>query len=127
VANTRLPVIKKDSMILVKAGLHEGFGKGLGEKRFMKKLLKMKNPEKTISEIRKSGCLAGEHRAYMVAKALGKARLGFISEKAPIYKNKGLPFLFFEDPNEAEKYIKKNFKNPKICRVKNAFTTLLNY
>jgi len=124
-ADTKLPVIKRDSLILVKAGLREGFGKGLGEKRFMEKMLDMKSPEKTISEIKKSGCLAGEHRAYMVAKALGKARLGFISEKASIYKNKGLPFLFFEDLDEAKKYIKINFKKPEVYYLKNAFTTIL--
>jgi len=126
VADTRNPVIRKDSLILVKAGLEEGFGKGLGEKRFMKKMLEMKDPEKMISEIRKNGCLAGEHRAYMVAKALRKARLGFISGRAYIYKNKGLPFLFFGGLKDAKKYIKETFKNPKIYYLKNAFTTILN-
>ncbi|MCX5687618.1 MAG: lactate racemase domain-containing protein [Candidatus Omnitrophica bacterium] len=125
IADTRIPVIRKNSLILVKASLQEGFGKGLGEKRFMKKMLEMKDPEKTISEIRKSGCLAGEHRAYMVAKALRKAKLGFISEKAYIYKNKGLPFLFFGNLGEAKKYIEINFKKPKIHYLKNAFTTIL--
>lgn len=125
VADTRSPVIKNSSLILVKAGLEEGFGKGLGEKRFMKKILEMKNPEKLISSIKKYGCLAGEHRAYMAAKALKKAKLGFISEKAHAYKNRGLPFLFFEGLSEAKKYIRKNFKNPKIYYLKNAFTTIL--
>ena len=125
VADTGSPVIKKDSLILVKADLGEGFGKGLGEKRFMKKILEMQNPEKLISSIKKCGCLAGEHRAYMVAKALKKARLGFISKKAYMYKNKGLPFLFFEGPGKAKKYIRKNFKKPKIYYLKNAFTTIL--
>jgi lactate racemase len=127
VANSRNPVIKNTSLILVNAGLEEGFGKGLGEKRFMKKMLEMKCPDKLISEIKKGGCLAGEHRAYMVAKALKKAKLGFISKNACLYKNKGLPFLFFEGRAESEKYIKKNFKNPKIYRLKNAFTSVLNY
>ena len=127
VADTRSPVVEKDSLILVKAGLEEGFGKGLGEKRFMKKMLEIKDPEKMISEIRKSGCLAGEHRAYMVAKALRKARLGFISKRAYVYKNKGLPFLFFRSLEDAKKYIKENFKNPAIYYVKNAFTTILTY
>jgi nickel-dependent lactate racemase len=36
VANTRKPAIKNKSLILVKADLKEGFGKGLAEKRFMK-------------------------------------------------------------------------------------------
>lgn len=127
VANTRSPVIKNTSLILVKAGLEEGFGKGLGEKRFMEKMPEMKNPDKLISRIKKGGCLAGEHRAYMVAKALKKAKLGFISKNAGLYKNKGLPFLFFEGLGEAEKYIRKNYKNPETYHLKNAFTSILNY
>jgi len=126
VANTRSPAIKPDSIILAKAGLEEGFGKGLGEIRFMRKVIAMKSPEKLIAEIKKGGCLAGEHRAYMVAKALTKARLGFISEKAYLYKNKGLPFLFFKDIKEANEYIKGNFKRrPEIYHLKNAFTAIL--
>ena len=125
VADTRSPVIKKESFVLVKAGLEEGFGKGLGERRFMKKILGMKDPDNLIDEIKKGGCLAGEHRAYMVAKALKKARLGFISKRAYLYKNKGLPFLFFESLSEAKRYIRKNFKRPKIYYLKNAFTTIL--
>lgn len=125
VANTSSPVIKNTSLILVNASLEEGFGKGLGEKRFMKKMFEMKCPDKFISEIKKRGCLAGEHRAYMAAKALKKAKLGFISKKTDLYKNKNLPFLFFKNTNEAKKYIEINFKNPKILYLKNAFTTIL--
>jgi len=125
VINAGSPVIKDTSLILVKAGLEEGFGKGLGEKRFMKKMLKMECPDKLINEVKKGGCLAGEHRAYMVAKALRKASLGFISKNARLYKNKGLPFLFFEDVTEAKKYIRKIFKKPEIHYLKNAFTTVL--
>jgi nickel-dependent lactate racemase len=127
VANTKKPVIKNNSLILVKANLEDGFGKGLGEKRFMKKILEIKNPDKLINEIKRGGCLAGEHRAYMVAIALKKAKLGFISKNANLYKNKGLPFLFFEGLNKAKKYIRKNFKKPKIYYLKNVFTTILNY
>ena len=126
IINTRSPVIKGTSLILVKAGLEEGFGKGLGEKRFMKKMLEMRHPDKLISKIKKGGCLAGEHRAYMAAKALKKAKLGFISKNARLYKNKGLPFLFFKGLGEAKKYIRKNFRKPKIYYLKNAFTTVLN-
>jgi len=127
VANTKNPAIKNNSLILVKAKLEEGFGKGLGEKRFMKKMLEMKNPDELIKKIKKGGCLAGEHRAYMAAKALKKAKLGFISENARVYKNKGLPFLFFEGLEEAKRYIRKNFKEPRIYYLKNAFTTILNH
>ncbi|MBU4311779.1 MAG: DUF2088 domain-containing protein [Candidatus Omnitrophica bacterium] len=126
VANTKRSVLKKDSLILVRAGLEEGFGKGLGEKRFMNKMLKMKSPGKLIGEIKKGGCLAGEHRAYMVAKAMKKAKLGFVSERAYLYKNKGLPFLFFKELKEARAFIKNHFKKqPNILYLKNAFTSIL--
>lgn len=120
--NARRSVIKKGSVILVKAGLEEGFGKGLGEKRFMEKMLEMKNPEKLIASIKKGGCLAGEHRAYMVAKALVKARLGFISNKAYLYKNKGLPFLFFKNVAEAKRFFENKIK---FYYLKNAFEIIL--
>lgn len=125
IANTRSPAINNNSLILVNACLEEGFGKGLGEKRFREKMLLLKDPDKLIADIKRGGCLAGEHRAYMVAKALKKAKLGFISKNADLYKNKGLPFLFFKDLYEAEAYVRKNFKNPKIYYLKNAFTTIL--
>ena len=120
--NTRKSVIKKGSLILVKAGLEEGFGKGLGERRFMRKIMTMKSPEKMIREIKKGGCLAGEHRAYMVAKAMLKCRLGFISDKSHLYKNKGLPFLFFKDLADAKKFFKKDAE---FYYLKNAFETIL--
>ncbi|MBU1852604.1 MAG: DUF2088 domain-containing protein [Candidatus Omnitrophica bacterium] len=126
IVNTRKNILKTNSLILVKAGLKEGFGKGLGEKRFMRKIVKMKDPNKMITYIKRKGCLAGEHRAYMVAKAMLKARLGFISEKAEVYKNKNLPFLFFKNSKEADSFIKRYFKTkPKIYYLKNAFDTIL--
>jgi len=126
VVNTRKSVLKDISLILVKAGLKEGFGMGLGERRFMNKMLKMKDPKKLIKGIKKEGCLAGEHRAYMVAKAMLKARLGFISKRAHLYKNRSLPFLFFTNLKEARRFIKKHSKTkPKIYYLKNAFTTIL--
>ena len=86
----------------------------------------MKKPERLIKDIKKRGCLAGEHRAYMVAKAMLKARLGFISKQAYLYKNKGLPFLFFKDLSEARKFIKKYFKKRHdIYYLQNAFNTIL--
>ena len=126
VANTRKSVLRPNSLILVKAGLQENFGTGLGERRFMNKMLELKDPKKLITNIKKRGCLAGEHRAYMVAKAMLKARLGFISKRAHLYKNKPLPFLFFKNLEEAHKFIKKYFeKKPKIHYLKNAFNIIL--
>ena len=126
VANTKKSVLKRDAFILVKAGLEEGFGKGLGEKRFMDTIIEMKDPKDLIAQVKKRGCIAGEHRAYMVAKAMLKARLGFISRKAYLYENIKLPFFFFRTSKDACEYIKKYFKNKAdIYYLKNAFNTIL--
>ncbi|MFC1624447.1 lactate racemase domain-containing protein [Candidatus Omnitrophota bacterium] len=126
VANTRKSVLKNNSLILVKADLKEGFGKGLGEKRFMNKITKMESPKRLIRDIKKRGCVAGEHRAYMVAKAALKAKLGFISKNSHLYKNKGLPFLFFKNLKEAFIFIKDHLKKEvRIHYLKNAFNTIL--
>lgn len=126
IADARNNVLKPGSLILVKADLEEGFGKGLGEKRFMNRVLSMKDPKKTLADIKKRGCLAGEHRAYMVAKAASKTKVGFISKKAHVYKNKSGPLLFLKDLKEARSFIKKSFKKrAKIYYLKNAFNTIL--
>lgn len=126
VADTKKSVLKRNAFILVKSGLEEGFGKGLGEKRFMDRIIKMKGPKELIAQVKKRGCLAGEHRAYMVAKAMLKLNLGFISRKAYLYKNRKLPFFFFRNSKDACEYIKKYFKKPaKIYYLKNAFNTIL--
>jgi len=126
VANTGKGILSNNSLILVRADLKKGFGKGLGEERFMNKMLGMKDPKKFISQVKKKGCLAGEHRAYMVAKAMLKARLGFISKASHLYKNKGLPFLFFKDMKEARRFVKRYFKKrPRIYYLENAFNTIL--
>ena len=62
----------------------------------------------------------------MVAKAMEKARLGFISKRAQLYKNKPFPFLFFKNAKEARKFIDKTYKKkPKIYCLKNSFSEIL--
>jgi len=51
-----------------------------------------------------------------------KARLGFISKRAHLYKNRPLPFLFFKDLKEARKTIKKHSR---IYYLRNAFSSIL--
>ncbi|MFH1478315.1 MAG: lactate racemase domain-containing protein [Candidatus Omnitrophota bacterium] len=126
ILDSKNPPVNKNPLILVKAGLEEGFGKGLGEKRFQDKMLKLKDPSKLISLIKKRGCLGGEHRAYMASKALQKGKLGFISKNSHLYKDKDLPFLFFKSAKEAKRYIDRAIKKyPRIYYLQNAFTTIL--
>jgi len=126
VANTRKNILKQPSLILVKADLEEGFGKGLGEKRFMKRITTMKDPRTMIKAIKKRPSLAGEHRAYMVAKVALKSKIGFISRRAHLYRKRPSPFLFFRDLKEAREFIKNYFKTkPRIYYLKNAFSTIV--
>ena len=128
ILNTKKCALKKHGLVLVKSGLKEGFGKGIGEKRFKRKIIGMKNPAELIRDVKKRGCLAGEHRAYMVAKAMKKARLGFISKRAYLYKNNSFPFLFFRNIKEANNFIniKRDFKKKvEIYYLKNPFKTIL--
>lgn len=106
VLNTK-PIVKKGGVVLVRASLKDGFGNGVAEKRFVKTLRAMKSPQRFIRKVKKDGCIAGEHRAYMVAKALTKAQLGFIGPQAAYY-TKGLPFLSFSNIKSAREFLKRN-------------------
>ncbi len=124
VLNTPSPIVKKEGIVLVCASLKDGFGGGIAEKRFARTLKTMRSPEEFISIVKAKGCIAGEHRAYMVAKALAKARLGFIGPGAAIY-TKGLPFLSFPNVKAAVKFIRgAKGKTVKICVIKHALSVI---
>lgn len=126
VLNVKRPIVKRGGIVLVCASLKEGFGRGLGEKKFARALKKMKSPKEFIELVKNKGCVAGEHRAYMVAKAMTKAQLGFIGAKAAIY-TKNLPFLSFPNIKSAKKFIKhtKN-QNAKIYTVPHALSIIIS-
>ena len=116
VLNTKRPIVKKGGIVLVCASLKDGFGKGIAENRFVASLKKMRSPAAFINIVKKKGCVAGEHRAYMVAKALTRARLGFIGPKAGFY-TKGLPFLSFPNVKSAMQFIKHGEGRNARCYV----------
>lgn len=105
VLNTKSPIVKKGGMVLVCASLKDGFGNGIAEKRFAETMKVINSPKVFIKKIKSEGCVAGEHRAYMVAKAMLRAELGFISPKAAIY-TKDLPFFSFSTLKSAIRFIK---------------------
>ncbi|MBI4336143.1 MAG: DUF2088 domain-containing protein [Candidatus Omnitrophica bacterium] len=120
------PIVKKGGIVLVRASLKDGFGKGIGEKRFGRLLEKIKSPEDFIKEIKRGGCLAGEHRAYMVAKAMTKAELGFIGPRAAAY-TKGTGLLSFATTRSAVEYIKHvRGRDADIYFVNNALSAVLS-
>lgn len=126
VLNVRRPIVKMGGLVLVYASLKEGLGGGIAERRFVEALKRMRSPQGLIEAIKKRGCVAGEHRAYMVAKALLKARLGFIGPGAGLY-TKGLPFLTFPDIKSAVKFIKDTQgKNAKIYTIPYALSIIIS-
>jgi len=126
ILNVKRPIVKKGGMVLVCASLKDGFGKGIAEKRFMKTLKGISSPEDFIDIVKAKGCRAGEHRAYMAAKALTKARLGFIGKKAALYAE-GSPFLSFPTIRSAVKFIKGiEGQNAKIYTSPYGLSTIIS-
>jgi len=126
VLNTGKPIVKKGGIVLVRASLRDGFGRGIAEKRFSRAMKVMKSPQDFINKIKQGGCVAGEHRAYMVAKALKDARLGFIGQKAYTY-SKGCPFLAFPTVKAARDFIKHTMgEEASIYEVSNALSVIIS-
>lgn len=94
------PIIRKGGVLIVAAELKRGAGDGVSEKRFYKELKNMGSPEDFTEKIKRKGCIAGEHRAYMVAKGILDYKIIFVSKGR---KNlmKGLPFGYFENLYDA--------------------------
>lgn len=125
ILNTKRPIVKKGGIVLVEARLKDGFGKGMGERRFALAMKKMRSPQEFINHVKKFGCTAGKHRAYMVAKALTRARLGFIGPTAGLY-TKNLPFLSFKSGKPALNFIKRGRRAAKVYSVDNALSIVLS-
>jgi nickel-dependent lactate racemase len=94
------PVVKKGGLIIVAAELKDGMGKSLTENRFYEELKKMRSAEEFIGHIMKEGCIAGEHRAYVVAKAMVDYKIMFVNSTHMDFMD-GLPFKFFKDMESA--------------------------
>jgi nickel-dependent lactate racemase len=123
VINTKRTILKKGGLILTIASLGDGFGNGIGEIRFEEVIKNMKVPDYFISRVKAKGCVAGEHRAYMVAKALRFARLGFVTENPLIFRK--TPFLAFRSLKEACIFIEREIsKNPRIAIIPNIFSVI---
>lgn len=94
IINVDRPVLRKGGVLIVAAELGEGIGASAAEKLFYDRLKAMRSPREFIGQIRRGGCVAGEHRAYMVAKPLVDHTVMFVSSgKKPFLK--GLPFDSF--------------------------------
>ncbi|MBI5554564.1 MAG: DUF2088 domain-containing protein [Elusimicrobia bacterium] len=122
--NVPAPIVKPGGYVIVAAAVPEGFGRGLGERRFGKILKKVKDIDQFIEEIKKGGCQAGEHRAYMVAKVLKKANLLFVSAHAPKLL-RGTPLQGFTSTKEALIFISKDLgRKPSVYKTDKVFNAI---
>ncbi|MDD5259800.1 MAG: lactate racemase domain-containing protein [bacterium] len=122
--NVPRPIVKPGGYVIVIADVPEGFGRGLGEQRFGKMLKKVKNLDHFIEQIKKGGCQAGEHRAYMVAKAIKKANLLFVSAQAPKLLH-GTPIQGFSTTKEALAYIARDLaRKPRVFKTDEVFNAI---
>jgi len=96
VLNVDRPVVKKGGVLIVAAELGEGIGQSAAEKRFYEELKSMASARGFVDRVKTEGCIAGEHRAYMVAKALLDYNIIFVS-KGNLGFMKNLPIEYYED------------------------------
>ena len=94
------PVVRKGGVVIVAAELRDGIGESYAEKRFYEELKNMRSAENFVNHVRIKGCVAGEHRAYMVAKALLDYKVIFVTKG---FKNfmEGLPIEYCENLSDA--------------------------
>lgn len=126
ITNVDSPIVGKGGILIVCAALKDGIGTSSAEATFHAMLRKMRSPGRLIEDIAKSGCVAGEHRAYMVARSLVDYRVAFVS---PGMKSvfDGLPFGHFEDIGAALSWsMEETGPSASIHVVPHALTTVAN-
>jgi len=100
IVNVDRPILNKGGAVIVVAGLKDGIGDGLSEKRFYREMKGMADPETFIKKVKRVGCVAGEHRAYMVARALAGYKIAFVT-KGHNNIMAGMPFRHFDTIRDA--------------------------
>jgi nickel-dependent lactate racemase len=94
VLNVDRPVLRKGGLLVLVAALGDGIGRSRPERRFYTALKRMTSPAEFIAHIENDGCVAGGHRAYMIARPLLDYDIAIVNrEKNPFLK--GLPFPVF--------------------------------
>jgi len=125
ILNVDKPILKKGGALIVAARLGSGIGSGKGEKRFYEELKNMASPVGFIKRIKREGCIAGVHRAYMVAKPLLDYHIIFVTNPANNFM-KNTPFPYFEDIRGALRYADSIVgRNSKIHIVPRALSTIV--
>ncbi|MCM8760960.1 MAG: nickel-dependent lactate racemase, partial [Candidatus Omnitrophica bacterium] len=101
VANVDRPVISKGGVIVVAAELRDGIGLSQAEKLFYKNLCVMRSPRQLVEEVRREGCVAGKHRAYMLAAPLMDYKVIFVTASSKKGFMRNLPFETFSSIRKA--------------------------
>lgn len=124
ITNTQNPIVKKGGLVIVSAQCEDGVGKGLGEKRFYEGMISKDNAADLVKKMKGKSCLAGEQRAYMVAKSLQYADCAMVGTSIPEIVRE-MHMLSFNDLKKALDYaFKTHGKDAKIYVVPHALVTL---
>jgi nickel-dependent lactate racemase len=111
VLDAERPVLKKGGVLIVAAGLRDGTGGGITEKRFYGALSCISSPREFVEKTRRDGCIAGEHRAYMVARPMQHYNIILVTgANRPLWKK--LPFPCFDNIQEAIIHAEKMVAKP---------------
>lgn len=124
VLNVDKPVLRKGGVLIMAAELKDGSGEGLSEKRFYEELRRMGPPASFMKKTRRVGCIAGVHRAYMVAGPMMHYNIFLVTGRGGAF-TKGLPFKCFPDIHSAiEEAGNIVGKHPKIYVIPKALATI---
>lgn len=124
ILNVPAPVVRKGGSVIIAAELQDGIGSSGAEKRFHEELKGMASPADFVNRIKANGCVAGEHRAYMVAKALLDYNIMFVTAEHKDFMD-GLPFKFFRDVPDALSFAGQTAGgSPKIYVIPHALATI---
>jgi len=104
ILNVEKPMLKKGGVLIVAARMAEGAGQGKAEKRFYKEVRAMRSPADFIKNVKRRGCIAGVHRAYMIARPLLDYGVAFVTGRGNEGLMRGLPFPCFKNINDALDY-----------------------
>jgi nickel-dependent lactate racemase len=121
---TERPVVRPGGVLIIAAELADGAGKSVPEKRFFSELLGMKDARSFLDNVRRCGCVAGVHRAYMTAKALASYDVIFVTRALKEYA-RSFPFTVCGDiANALEKAFAIRGKHAKINIIPRSLATI---
>jgi nickel-dependent lactate racemase len=126
IAGSGRSVLKDGGFLVIAAELSDGLGGGIVEKRCFEALAGMgPRVKEFVEKIALNGCVGGEHRAYMIAKAMLRVNVIFVGKNAPKVL-KGLPLAAFSDMEGALAYIdSRRGAGSKVCVVPHALSTIV--